>query len=81
MPKLSPLRLSPQEFRTALGARIRVLRTHQNISQEKMGKDLHTSQSAVARIEAGQCDCSIHKIHHIATVLNTNITHLLEGLL
>lgn len=81
MPKLSGSRLSPPEFKVALGRRIAAARALQGLSQGEVAEKLHILQTAFSRIERGVTDCSIPRLHRIANVLNTNITTLLEGLL
>lgn len=79
--RVSAQRLSPLEFRVLLGGRISELRIAQGATQLDIAQQLDISQSAFSRIEKGNSDCSVTRLHHIAELLGVKLTTLLEGLL
>ncbi len=63
-----------------IGFFIKQLREEKNLTQATFAKALQTSQSAVARMEAGQQNFSTQKLQKISRVLNRSIVSISQSL-
>jgi UDP-N-acetylglucosamine 1-carboxyvinyltransferase len=57
----------------AVGARLRSLRQEAGLTQAAVARHLGTTQSAIARLEAGQQRLSLPSVKRIATVLGCDV--------
>lgn len=62
-----------------IGKLIHTLREERGITQDEFGKMLGTSQSVVARIEAGEQNLSTETLSKISTALNKDIVNVSSG--
>jgi len=60
----------------SFGLNIREIRKQQGISQEKLAELSDTDRSYMGRIERGEKNITLTKIHQIADALKINITEL-----
>ena len=65
---------------TALGKRIKELRTKKGISQEKFALDIEMDRTYLASVEAGRRNISILNIKKIADGLGVTLSELFVGL-
>lgn len=65
---------------TALGKRIKELRTKKGISQEKFALDIEMDRTYLASVEAGRRNISILNIKKIADGLGVTLSELFAGL-
>lgn len=61
------------------GARIRELRIRQNLTQEELASKVHTSNSNLAKIEAGVSNPSLDLLIELRNYFNIPIDYLLLG--
>lgn len=59
---------------TAVGQRLRALRREAGLTQSDLALRLGTTQSAVARLEAGRQRLSLGALHRVATELGCDVT-------
>ena len=78
MHKKSETKNSTHEVR-AIGHMIREARERRSITQAAFAKQLHTSQSAVARMESGDQNISVELLEKIGTVLGERIVTTASG--
>ncbi|HLO47072.1 MAG TPA: helix-turn-helix transcriptional regulator [Kamptonema sp.] len=69
---LSPQEVAFIEIKLSLCKRLKQLRLNQNLSQESLAKKIHSSQSRVAKMEAGDPSVSIDLI--IRTLLTMGVS-------
>jgi len=62
-----------EEHRLRIAYEITQLRKGQKLTQKKLAEKIGTSQSAVARIEAGEQNVSTDKLQEIASAFDRNI--------
>jgi transcriptional regulator with XRE-family HTH domain len=67
-----------KKFRTALGKRIRFLRTEQEISQEQLGYESGLHRDQIGRIELGKQSPSADNLEAIAAALNIKLKELMD---
>ncbi|MEY4731064.1 MAG: hypothetical protein RL681_10 [Candidatus Parcubacteria bacterium] len=67
------------EEQIQIGRFIETLREHAGMTQEELAKALHTSQSAVARMEKGEQNFTTETLAKIGRVLKRNIITLSSG--
>ena len=65
---------------TALGKRIKELRTKKGISQEKFALDIEMDRTYLASVEAGRRNISILNIKKIADGLGVTLSELFASL-
>ena len=63
-----------------LGKRIRELRTHAGLSQEKFALKIGMDRTYFASVEAGKRNIAIRNIKKIADGLGVTLSELFEGL-
>ena len=63
-----------------LGKRIRELRTHTGLSQEKVALKIGMDRTYFALVEAGKRNIAIRNIKKIADGLGVTLSELFEGL-
>jgi transcriptional regulator with XRE-family HTH domain len=59
------------------GSKVREIRKEQGISQEKLAELSETDRSYMGRIERGEKNVTLTKMHQIADALKVKITELL----
>lgn len=70
----------PNPIDIHVGSRVRLRRTMQRISQEKLGEQLGITFQQVQKYEKGSNRIGASRLHEIATILNTPIAFFFEGL-
>src|SRR6185312_1825960 len=70
-------RMTPEEFRAALGRHIAELRRLHGSDQQTFARKLHWSQSGLSRVETGHSDITIYRLQEIAVALGTTVGNLL----
>lgn len=70
-----------KEFQSSLGSLIHQLREERGITQKTFAAELGSTQSAVARIEAGQQNISTEMLSRISNVLERDLVNLSTGTL
>ena len=64
-----------------LGQKIRELRRRDGRTQENLAERMNVSQNYVASIEGGRANMSLVKICELASILNIEVTSLLENII
>ena len=69
------IRASYEKARLAhqLGRQVRELRESRGLSQRELAERMHTTQSVIARLEAGGSKPSMSTLERIAAALNTSV--------
>ncbi len=62
-----------QDYLSRIGTLIRDARQHSGLTQAQLAEELHTSQSAVTRIEKGQQNLTLEMLARIGTALDSEI--------
>jgi len=62
----------------SIGNNIKMFRELHNFSQEYMAHELGLSQASYARIESGQTIPKVDRLQHIATILDVDLSTLLN---
>ncbi|MEX0930249.1 MAG: UDP-N-acetylglucosamine 1-carboxyvinyltransferase [Candidatus Paceibacterota bacterium] len=70
-----------KEFLSSIGSLIHQLREEKGVTQQAFAKELGSTQSAVARIEAGQQNISAEMLSRISNVLGRDLVSLSTGAL
>lgn len=60
----------------AFGTKIRALRKHAGLSQEKLAAEAGVSANYMGQIERGECNVSLHLIARLAQTLGVRIMEL-----
>ena len=63
-----------------IGNRIRELRSHTGLSQEKFAQKIGMDRTYFATVESGKRNISLQNIEKIANGLNITISELFEGI-
>ncbi|MGZ5402694.1 MAG: helix-turn-helix domain-containing protein, partial [Aeromicrobium sp.] len=63
----------PDDYLQRIGSLIRDARTHSGLTQAQLGAQLHTSQSAVNRIEKGQQNLTLDMLARIGAALDSEL--------
>lgn len=54
------------------------IRRKQGLTQEELARRLHTKQSEISRIEAGEQNISLHKLEHLVAALGAQVSITIE---
>ena len=65
--------MTEQDYLSRIGTLIRDARQHSGLTQAQLAEELHTSQSAVTRIEKGQQNLTLEMLARIGTALDSEI--------
>lgn len=76
--ELSPVESALVEFRLALSAGIRRNRARRNLSQDALARMIHSSQSRVAKMEAGDPGVSLDLLMRALLASGTSLDQLGE---
>ncbi|MFI9005118.1 helix-turn-helix domain-containing protein [Streptomyces sp. NPDC053541] len=66
------------ERQRAIGARLRAVRLHQNLTQEKVFLAAHVDRATLQAIEAGRANPSFSVLARIAYVLDVPLAELVQ---
>lgn len=61
-----------------INEKIRTIRTHKNLTQEKMAEQLDISTNGYSKIESGKTKMTLERIQEIAQILNMDIFELIN---
>ncbi len=54
------------------------IRRQQGLTQEELARRLHTKQSEISRIEAGEQNISLNKLEHLVAALGAQVSITIE---
>lgn len=63
------------------GKNVKIARIRQDLTQENLAERMNVSQNYVASIEGGRANMSLVKICELASILNIEVTSLLENII
>lgn len=66
------------DIKKIFGTRIKIIRTSQNLSQERLAELADLDRTYISSIERGQRNVSIEVIHRLSIALNVEITELFK---
>ncbi len=72
------MREDKKEFYKKLGQKIRIMRKAMKWNQERLGKELHMSKSAVSEMEAGKSYIHTPKLQALCKIFQTTPNEFLE---
>ena len=70
--------MTANEVLKIIGHNISTIRKEKSLKGETLARELGVSKSAISHIENGLVDLKISTLQQIATVLNTELSYLLE---
>lgn len=70
----------PEEFRAAIGRRVREIRTEQGISQAQLARMMGTSRAHVCEIEAGRKNFRMNTFSKILDCLGVTLGEFAKGM-
>lgn len=71
--------VSPEQFYTAVGARVRAIREERGFSQRDLAERLDLNREAITRLEAGQ-NATIAFLARVSVELNVDPVRFFEGI-
>lgn len=76
---MSSSRLNLNDYKPAMGERLRECRLRSNLTQEKMAELLDISVKHYSEVERGITGLSVEKLIFLSNLLNISLDYLLKG--